>query len=232
MKIRILIILICITNLNTKAQVYFGLNAGPNMGNIVTKIDSKKDSEIKSAVGYIISGDVIIPVSSYLLFVTGLQFESIHNKVNTESFMDFGGGFTIKETFSGKSFINFVNIPVKLFYKMPLGKSSFIIGAGPNLGIGVGGMSKSTDITETTSGGNTNRNEYNYKEKIKFGSADTAVKRINFGIGINLGFILANNIKFSAYSNIGLLNINNKNKYSTKTIAYGLTVGYVFGKQE
>ena len=156
MKIKNLILLLSFSNLTTKAQVYFGINAGANMGNIVTKIDGKKDNAIKAAVGYIISGDVNIPVAVNLLFQTGLQFESIHNKVNTESFTDFGGGFTRKQTFSGKSFINYLNIPVKLFYKLPLGKSSFMIGAGPNLGIGVGGMSKSTDITETTSGGNTN----------------------------------------------------------------------------
>jgi len=115
---------------------------------------------------------------------------------------------------------------------MPVGNSSFMIGAGPYLGMGVGGQSKSTNIVENTFGGNTTRNESNYKEKIKFGRGDTAVKRINAGVGANLCFVLANNIKFSLYSNIGLMNINNADKGSTKTISYGLTVGYVFGRQD
>lgn len=232
MKISNLILLLCINNLNVKAQVNFSINAGPNMGNIITKVDGKKDAAIKAAFGYIICGNINVPLDASLLLQSGLQFESIHNKVNTESFTDFGGGFTSKETFSGKSFINYVNIPVKLFYKIPVGKNGFMIGAGPNLGIGVGGVSKSTDIIENTFGGNTSRNESNHREKIKFGSADTAFKRINFGIGIDLGFLFTNNIKVSAYSNIGLANINNQDKYTSKTIAYGLTVGYVFGKTD
>jgi len=227
-----LIVLLCLLKLSTEAQISFGINTGPNMGNIVTKIDGKKDKEIKSAVGYIISGDVNIPISKSLFFQTGLQFESIHNKVNTQNYNDFGGGFTVRKTFSGKSYFNYINIPAKIFYKLSVGQSSIMIGAGPFLGIGIGGQSKSTDITETTIGGNTSRNEYNYKEKIKFGSADTAVKRVNVGIGVNLAFLMTNNIKISAYSNMGLLNINNEDKHSTKTIAYGLTVGYVFGRKD
>jgi hypothetical protein len=99
------------------------------------------------------------------------------------------------------------------------------------LGIGIGGKSKSTDITETTTGSNTTRSVYEYNAKIKFGNADTAIKRTNLGVGLNLSYILANNISFSAFSNIGLSNINNQNKYNSKTYAYGITVGYVFAKK-
>jgi Outer membrane protein beta-barrel domain len=231
MKIKNLIIVLCLINLTSKAQVHFGVNAGANMGNIVTKINGKKDAAIKAATGYIISGDVNIPISSNLLVQTGLQFESIHNKVNTEGTTS-GGGITVKETFSGKSQISYINIPVKLLYKLPAGNGNFVIGAGPYLGIGLGGKSKSTDITETTSGGNTTRSVYDYNAKIKFGNADTAIKRTNLGVGLNLYYILANNISFSAFSNIGLSNINNQAKYNSKTYTYGITVGYVFAKKE
>lgn len=230
MKIKILIIFLCLFNLTSKAQVYFSVNAGANMGNIVTKINGKKDAAIKAATGYIISGDVNIPINSNLLVQTGLQFESIHNKVNTEGTTS-GGGFTVKQTFSGKSQINYINIPIKLLYKLPAGNGNFVIGAGPYLGIGVGGKSKSTDITETTSGGNTTRSVYDYNAKIKFGNADTAIKRANLGVGLNLSYILANNISLSAFSNIGLSNINNQAKYNSKTYTYGITVGYVFGNK-
>lgn len=231
MKIKNLIIVLCLINLTSKAQVYFGVNAGANMGNIITKINGTKDDAIKSAAGYIISGDINIPVSNNLLFQTGLQFESIHNKVNTEGTSS-GGGFTIKETFSGKSHLNYINIPVKLLYKIPLGSGSFTFGAGPFIGIGIGGKAESTDITETTFAGNTTRSVYEYNAKVKFGSADTAIKRTNFGAGINLCYVISNNISFSAYSNIGLSNISNAAKQNSKTIAYGVTVGYVFGKKD
>jgi hypothetical protein len=227
---KLIIALFCLLNLTTKAQIYFSASAGVNMGNIVTKINGTADKAIKPATGYIISGDVNVPINSNLLFNTGLQFESIHNKVHTEG-VSSGGGFSIKETFNAKAHFNYINIPAMLLYKMPLGNGSFTVGAGPFIGIGVGGKAESTDITETTVGGNTTISVYEYNAKIKFGSVDTATKRTNFGAGLNLSYVLANNISFSAYSNMGLSNISNAAKQNSKTIAYGVTVGYVFEKK-
>jgi Outer membrane protein beta-barrel domain len=231
MKIKNLIIALCLLNLTTKAQVYFGINAGANMGGIVTKINGTKDKGIKDAMGYIISGDVNIPLSHNLLLKTGLQFESAHSKVNTDGTTT-AGGYTVRQIFNAKSALNYINIPVQLFYTIPLGSGSFMAGAGPYMGIGVGGKSSSTDVTERTFGGVTTRSEYNYAAKAKFGSSDTTIKRINTGIGVNVNYVLANNISFSLYTNIGLANLNNENNYNSTIHAYGITVGYVFGKRE
>jgi hypothetical protein len=231
MKTRNLIILLCIINLTAKAQVHVGVNAGANMGNIVTKNNGTKDAAIKAAIGYIVSGDVNIPINENLLFQTGLQYESIHNKVNTESTSS-GGGFSVKETFTGKSHLDLINIPAKLFYKMPAGNGSFRFGAGPYLGIGINGRSKSTDITETTVGATTTKHVFDYNAKTTFGSADTSYKRINFGAGVELSYVLSNNISFSVYSNFGLANINNQDKRNSKTYAYGITIGYIFANKD
>jgi hypothetical protein len=231
MKNKNLVILLCLLNLTTKAQVYFGINAGANMGGIVTKINGTKDKGIKDATGYIISGDVNIPLSQNLQLKTGLQFESAHSKVNTNGTYT-AAGYTVREIFTAKANYNYINIPVQLFYKMPLGSGSFMAGGGPYMGIGVGGKSSSTDITESTLGGVTTRSEYNYAEKAKFGNSDTTIKRINMGIGVNVHYVLANNISFSLYTNIGLANLNNENNYNSTIHAYGITVGYVFGKKD
>ncbi len=228
MKIKILILSLCLLNAGTKAQVSFGINAGANLGNIVNKYDGEKDKDVKMAPGYIISGDVNIPVGDNLLFQTGLQFESVHSKIESVSTSTFGGG-SFKETFSGKSNLGFINVPVKIYYKFPAGESSFMIGAGPYLGIGITGKSKGTSVTETTIGGSTTRSEEKFDEKVKFGSADDEAKRINFGAGVNLALQMANNIKIGAYTNIGLANLNNSDLTKTKTISFGLTIGYVFG---
>jgi hypothetical protein len=231
MKIKNLTIALCLLNLTTKAQVYFGINAGANMGGIVTKINGIKDKGIKDAIGYIISGDVNIPLSNNLLLKTGLQFENAHSKVNTDGTTT-AGGYTVREIFTAKINYNYINIPVQLFYKMPLGSGSFMAGAGPYMGIGVGGKSSSTDITERTLGGVTTKSEYNYAEKAKFGTSDTTIKWINMGIGVNVNYVLANNISFSLYTNIGLANLNNSNSSNFKIHAYGITVGYIFGKKD
>lgn len=231
MKIKNLFIVLCLINLSSKAQVTFGINAGANMGNLVTKLDGKKDEGIKSSIGYIISADINVPVNEKLIFQTGLQYESIHNKVNTNNTSS-GGGFTVKRTFDAKAHIGFINIPAKLFYKLPAGNGSILIGGGPFIGIGINGRSKSTDITETTIGASTTRSVYDYNEKVRFGNSDTTIKRLNAGVGINLCYVLANNLSFSLYSNLGLSNINNQDKYSTKTYAAGIKIGYIFAKKE
>jgi hypothetical protein len=231
MKIKNLLVAFCLLTLSAKAQVYFGINAGANMGGVVTKINGTKDKGIKDATGYVISGDVNIPLSHNLLLKTGLQFENAHSKVNTDG-TNSTGGYTVREIFTAKINYNYINIPVQLFYKMPLGSGSLMAGAGPYMGIGVGGKSSSTDVTERTFGGVTTRSEYNYAAKAKFGNSDTTIKRINMGIGVNVNYVLVNNISFSLYINIGLANLNNEAKYNSTIHAYGITVGYIFGKKD
>jgi hypothetical protein len=230
MKIKNLLIVLCLSSFTAQSQVSFGVNAGANMGSMANKYDGKKDKTVKSAVGYIIAGDVNIPLGEHLVFQTGLQWESLHTKANEENVTS-TGGYTYKDSYNSKSSLNFINIPVKIYYKIPVGTGSFMVGAGPYLGIGISGKSKGTSKTEFTYAGTTNVQQYDFNEKVVFGSADTAVKRTNFGVGVNLSYTMANNIRLSLYSNFGLANINNADKSSSKASTYGITIGYVFGNK-
>jgi len=230
MKIKILsVLLLSVVCLTSNAQIQFGINAGVNMGKVTSKYDGKKEEGIKSAIGFIVSGDVNIPLGESLMFQTGVQFESVKSKGDDESTSNPFPGFTIKETSSNKLSLNFINIPAKIYFKMPAGGGSFMIGAGPFLGIGISGKQKGNSRIETTFGGNTTVTEDSYDEKVEYGSADTTMKRMNFGVGVNLAYVLANNMKISLFSNIGLSNLQNADKYSTKIMTFGLTLGYVFG---
>ncbi len=229
MKLKALLIATLLISTTVKAQKYFGIHAGGGISNIVTKINGKKDEAIKGAAGYIVAADVNIPVSDNLLLQTGLQYQKVRNQVNTNSTSTVGGT-TFKRDFSGGSYLSYINIPLKLLYKQQAGSGSITIGAGPYLGLGIAGRSKSTDITETTAGGTTTRNVYDYNRKVSFGTADTTIKRINTGLGVNIGYTLSNNCNFSLYSNIGMGNINNQ--YNTKTFAAGITIGYIFAKKD
>lgn len=228
-KMKILIVILLSFTINSQAQVYFSINAGPNISNLKTKVNGTDDG-YKSASGFIISGGVNIPIGTTTVFQTGLQYESVHTKIDNSTTQIIGGNI-FKETFTARWHLNYINIPVKIYYKLPPGKNTFMFGVGPFIGIGVSGKSSSTDITETTIGGTTTRNEDDYSEKTKFGSADTTVKRMNFGVGMNASCILASNLVFSLYSNLGLSNINNHNSSSTKTFAAGITIGYIFGNK-
>lgn len=230
MKIKNLISVLCLINLSSKAQSYLGINAGASISNYRTKVNGTNDG-FKQAPGYILSGDVNIPLAGNLLFQSGLQFESIATKINTNSTQTVGST-VYKRVFDAKGNIGYINIPVKMLYKIPITKNNFIIGGGAFIGIGIGGKSSSSEVTEATTGSSTVRSVYNYSSKNKFGSADTTIKRMNFGVGLNAGYALASNIIFSVYSNIGLANINNNKGYSTKTFAAGIKIGYIFGKKE
>ena len=229
MKIKTLLIATFICTTTAKAQPYFSINAGANISNYKTKVNGTNDG-FKQAPGYILSGDVNVPLAGNVLFQSGLQFESVGTKINTTSTQSVGGT-VYKRVFDAKGNIAYINIPAKILYKIPAAKNNFIIGGGVFVGLGIGGKSSSSEVTEATTGGSTVRSVYDYSSKNKFGSADTAIKRMNFGVGLNAGYVLANNIAFSIYSNIGLANINNNKNYNTKTFAAGITIGYVFGNK-
>ncbi|MFN8250919.1 MAG: outer membrane beta-barrel protein [Ferruginibacter sp.] len=213
------------------AQSFYSISAGVNTGEIVTEINGKKDDAIKGAIGYTVKTNIYIPVAKSLLVQCGVEYETVSNKVNTD-YSNTVGGTTIKETFTGKSFLGYIQIPLRLTYSLPAGKGRFFAGAGPYAGIGVGGRSKSTEIIETTLGPNTTRSEYNYNKKVSFGDADTSIKRINMGLGLNLSYATVGNLLFSLYANKGLNNINNRTNYNTKTWSAGITVGYLFKNRE
>ena len=221
-----LIFAICLFNVIAYAQVNVGLSTGINLGNFITKIDGEKEN-FKPAAGYIISGEVNIPLNPMLLLQTGLQFESVNDKISQETYENYAGTVT-KRTLTGKAFINYINIPAKLFFVFQKKNNHFSIGAGPYIGIGISGASKSSELTETTIGNTTTNSEFNYEQKAKFGSADTTVKRISWGIGADLSYRFKNNMGISIYLNEGLANISNRAKTTTTTSTAGLTLGYIF----
>lgn len=231
MKTTIFLLTAIIFGTHLNAQSFYGISAGANTGNIVTEINGKKDDAIKGALGYTIKANINIPVATNLFLQSGIEYETVNNKVNT-NYNNTVGGATIKETFTGKSFLGYFNIPLRLTYSLPAGKGRFFAGAGPYVGIGVGGRSKSTEIIETTIGSITTHSEFNYNKKVSFGNADTSIKRINAGLGLNLSYATAGNLLFSLYANKGLNNINNRTNYNTKTWSAGITVGYLFKNRE
>ncbi|MBK7883009.1 MAG: PorT family protein [Chitinophagaceae bacterium] len=230
MKTKNLIIVFCLWAYSTKAQIHFEVTAGINNGNFITKADGENIKYNKPDIGYIVTGNAYIPLSTNLLIQTGLQYESVHSKLNyIKSYVS--NDMITTRTIIGTSYINYINIPVKLFYVIPAGKSYFNFGAGPYLGIGISGRTKAYDKFEITEDGVTTKTwEYNHNTKREFGSAATTLKRIGLGAGINASYILAKSVSFNLYSNIGLTNQSNSGK--SKSITYGVGIGYIFGKRK
>ncbi|MEO6405232.1 MAG: outer membrane beta-barrel protein [Ferruginibacter sp.] len=230
MKTIISILALFLISLNGRSQVHFSINAGPNFGNIkTTSEDVGIDSKL--AIGYIFTGYAHIPVSNNLKILTGLEYESIHAKIDFSESEDYGGGAYSKIIIKAKQHLDYVNIPLKLMYSPVIkAKGKLEIGGGPFIGIGLSGKGKGTYYEEYSDGITLTKDEETIDEKIKFGSGDDDnYKRINFGLGLNVAYSTSSNLRLGVYTNIGLSNIDADPDSKTKTFTVGLTVGYVFG---
>lgn len=229
MKIFILLILLCTSFCFSQGQVFFGVNGGVNVGNL-SSYSEEEGSSLSAGMGYIVSGDVNIPISNSAYLQTGLQYENYHGKASSDlSFQD--NGLSYQETISAKLNAAFLNIPAKICFRLQSNKHTFIAGAGPFLGIGLNGKIKAKTFEEISQNGSiisSNSSEIN--QPISFGNGQDQVKKLNAGIGLQLSYLLKSNLNFTIYSNLGFTNLSNDDASKAKTRSAGFTIGYIFNK--
>lgn len=114
--------------------------------------------------------------------------------------------------------VNTITIPINVEYKLgEAGSGRFFFGAGPYIGYNMSGTIKGSGSSTA----------------LKIGSDKTAdqIKAMDFGLGLNLGYMLANNLYFRAHYQFGFSNLDpsGASGASIKTSAIGITVGYYFG---
>ena len=212
-----------------QAQSNVRIQAGINLANIsVTDNGRVDDGNMLTSFNVGIMGDVHL--GSILYFQPGVLFTGKGSKVQrgTE-----GSNGYFRQTFNP----HYIEIPANLLVKTPLGAgSSFFVGAGPYLGIGIGGKTK-------TEGQTILGVQYNSERKIKFSDDDPTtfseeegtgfgiVKRFDYGLngtvgiegksivlGVNYGLGLA---KLQSGSNNSEDN-NNKNRVVSVSLGFKL----------
>jgi hypothetical protein len=211
------------------AQSNFRIQAGINLANVsVTENGRVDDANKLSSFQAGVIGDV--HVASILYFQPGLLFTGKGSKVQRGSE---GTNGYYKQSFNPY----YLEVPANLLLKLPLGSSnSFFVGAGPYLGIGVGGKNK-------TEGQTVLGVKYNDETKIRFSNDDPTtlseeegagfgiIKRFDYGLngtagiegksivlGVNYGLGLA---KLQSGSNSSQDN-NNKNRVLSITLGFKL----------
>lgn len=139
----------------------------------------------------------------------------------------------------------YLEIPVNIIYKHPLGPGKLIAGAGPYIAYGLGGKSKSTITSrngETTISENTikfkNETHPNYEELGKY----DYYKPLDGGLNFIAGYELNNGLCFNVNYSLGLMNIapsdavlpdgTNISYRTTKNSYFGLSVGYFLRKHK
>ncbi|MEO6669197.1 MAG: outer membrane beta-barrel protein [Ferruginibacter sp.] len=210
----------------TYSQISFDLSAGVNIGNLYSKIDGSKQKGLKAAVGYTIPVHINIPIAKSFVLQTGLEYESVRHKFHSS--FTFPNSVPSVINSSTNSNLDYINIPLKLYYKLnPL----FQVGIGPFIGLGISGKDKITQHINGIGIYESIDEVRNYSNKIKFGSKDSEIKRFNPGLGINLAYTFYKKIIIGLYSNFGLSSINNYDNVKARTFTGGLTMGYRFAKK-
>jgi hypothetical protein len=190
-----------------RAQV--GAELGLNMANLAIKSDG---NSVKTTFkpGFAIGIPAGITVTPHVYFEPGLFFEMTGAKLTAQP--------------TGKYSINTVTVPINIEFKT--GEKCggrFFIGIGPYIGYNVGGSytANAYGILAATS------------VTLKIGTANTDdLKALDAGAGINFGYQLKMRLYARAHYQMGFVDLNPAadGNNSLKTSAFGVTVGYMFGR--
>ena len=126
---------------------------------------------------------------------------------------------------------NYIQVPINLLYKLDLGRSKFLLQAGPYFGFAIGGKYK---IENSWSYEYLDPDIYkDGSEKIEgdieFGSEKDETKPLDYGIGFGFGFQFGK-MQVTLGSNLGLADFNNSEQVTTKHYGFNFTLTYLFGK--
>jgi hypothetical protein len=133
-----------------------------------------------------------------------------------------GGGTKTAGTSEDEIKLNYLEIPVLLQFRViKLGPAKIFAGLGPVANFGLSGTNVSTDLTknppvETTS-------------DIDFGSDAGSLSGTDFGLMFNVGAQFMG-LFVRPYYQMGLSNLSNVSGLSVKNNCFGVSVGYLFGK--
>lgn len=175
---------------NVFAQGHFGVKGGVNLSNLDVKDVGKGDNLIGFQAGVVYYSNL----EKALYFQTGLLY-------NTKGLKETEAGET------GKFIYEFVEIPLNVGYKIPVGESFSI---SPFVGAFAGYALKA----KLKAGGTT----INLFDKDLLGESDP--KRFDFGANIGVGLHISNRIIVSGQYSHGLADLND---VKTRAATLGLT---------
>jgi hypothetical protein len=168
-------------------------------------------------IGYHAGINVLIPVAPEFYFQPGLLFTTKGAK-HTNSLMT--------STYS----ISYIELPLNLVYRAPLGNGYVLLGFGPYVSYGIMGTAKHD-------GGSLNyESDIEFKNSVESGAPLTTsyFKAFDAGGNVFVGYEMAGGMFMQLNTQIGMLNINPEdnrlvsNESVIKNTGFGLSLGYRF----
>lgn len=225
MKIRILSSLFAIVlSVSAHAQLSYGVEAGLNVSDYSIVIPGYFSPTAVAVPGIAAGGIIEYGVSDHFYVQPGAFFAI--NGIKYSYDLPFFGDFSFS------AHINTIQIPINLIYKLnEPGGNRFYFGAGPFLGVNLGGSARATATNSSFLGGTGLPSDSTSTLTVGSGPKDY-VKRLDLGIGVNAGYELAKGFIFRAQVKKGLINMASEGSGANaiKSMNYGISVAYLFGK--
>lgn len=231
---KIIITLVTILMINAAfSQAKFGIQLGSNFSNVDWVDDGEKlvtDSKTGLAIGLVAD----VEIGNSLHFRPELNYVQKGAREN-DSYTNTFGGSTTYYTTEGKIKLNYLELPLNFCYNVPVGSGELLLGAGPIIGIGIGGAIEYSTTVKTNSMVETEE----FSNTVKFDgdknstSTDQSLhlKPIDINLGFLGGYRLKNGVVFTAGYNVGLTNIYPDALSSLKNKGFVLKLGYMFNKK-
>jgi hypothetical protein len=198
-----------------REKTSFGILGGVNFQNLNGKDFSGDKLENDLITGFHAGINIQIPVAPEIYFQPGLLFSTKGAK-NTEGSMT----HTYK--------LSYVELPLNVVYKAPLGSGYFMLGFGPYVGYAIGGKVLSEGGTVSV------ESDIEFKNVVELTDPLTTpyFKALDAGGNIFFGYEMASGLFFHGNTQLGMIGINpeykilSDDKSIIKNTGFGLSVGY------
>lgn len=207
MKKMILLASVALIAQTASAQLSIAPEAGFQMTNANIKFGGDKvDTKMKA--GFRVGANLDMGLTENLHVQAGLFYSGMGTKKDAQL-----GGLVPEQTIS----YNYLQIPVYINYMTgKAGDNRFFAGVGPYLGYAIGGKAKMGDNSEDI--------------KIGTEKGEDDIKPMDFGVNVNIGYMLSMGLYARAHYSMGLSNNvpGGDSDFSGKNSGFGISLGYAF----
>lgn len=196
----------------------FGILAGVNFQNLNGKDSNGDKLENNMVLGFHAGVNAQIPIAPEFYFQPGLLFSV-------------KGGERAEDGISSKYQLSYLELPLNLVYKAPLGNGFVMVGFGPYVGYAINGKATHDGI-----GSGKAESDVEFTNVVELNDPFTRsyFKALDFGGNVFVGYETASGIFFQLNSQLGMVNINPDDerlagdKTTLKNTGFGLSLGYRF----
>lgn len=223
------LIIFAILSVPVFAQVRIGIKGGINFANI-TSTNNGETSSSNVLPSFNAGGYLDLPLAKNITLQPGLMLEGKGEKINyTNS--------TVNTDYTLKVNPIYLEIPVNLVGKLPLGENSYLLlGVGPYAAFGIAGKVKGDGTLLGVSASSTSDIKWDDDTPLNSGDKNQGydkLKRFDYGANFMAGFELGN-VMLTANYGLGLAKVpsgsDNDSNDKYKNRVFGISLGFLLGQ--